>query len=168
MLAHARLIVVMGVSGCGKTTVARLLAEQLRSPMLEGDDLHSPENIQKMAAGAALNDADRRDWLAAISQRICAASIAGRALVVSCSALKRRYRDVLRQGDSRVIFVHLVGDKQLIQQRMIRRSGHFMPPALVDSQFDALEVPGADEHAIACDASQSPQAIVSSVLEQLP
>jgi gluconokinase len=167
-LAHPPIVVVMGVSGSGKTTVARLLAEQLSCPMLEGDGLHSTENIQRMAAGTALSDADRRAWLAAIAERIAASLREGRALVVSCSALKRRYRDVLRQGDPLLIYVHLIGDRQLIQRRMSLRHDHFMSPALLDSQFDALEMPGADERVISCDVARSPADIVASVLVHLP
>jgi gluconokinase len=167
-LVHPPIVVVMGVSGSGKTTVARLLAERLSCSMLEGDSLHSPESIRRMAAGTALEDLDRADWLACIAQRIAAASRDGRALVVSCSALKRHYRDVLRQGDPHLIFVHLTGPKRLIQQRMSLRHDHFMPPALLDSQFDALEVPDADEHTISCDIAQSPATIVASVIARLP
>jgi gluconokinase len=167
-LARAPIIVVMGVSGSGKTTVARLLAEQLGCSMLEGDSLHSPENIRRMTASTALVDSDRADWLAAIAQRIAAASREGRAMVVSCSALKRLYRDVLRQGDPHLIFVHLTGPRQLIQQRMSLRHDHFMSPALLDSQFDALEMPDADEHVMSCDVAQSPATIVASVIARMP
>jgi gluconokinase len=160
-------VVVMGVSGSGKTTVARLLAEELSCPMLEGDSLHSPDNIRSMAAGIALGDSDRRDWLAAIAQRICASAREGHGLVVSCSALKRRYRDVLRQGDPQLLFVHLVGDKETIRQRMALRHDHFMSPALLDSQFDALEMPGPDEPVLSFDIAQSPADIVASVLTRL-
>jgi gluconokinase len=157
-------LVVMGVSGSGKTTVARLLAERFSSALLEGDSVHSPENIRRMAEGRALSDADRRDWLAAIAARIAASSRNGHRLVVSCSALKRRYRDVLRSGDPHLIFVHLIGDKQTILQRMSLRRDHFMPTALLDSQFDALEMPDSDEHVISCCIAQSPADIVASVL----
>jgi gluconokinase len=165
---RAPIIVVMGVSGSGKTTVARLLAERLCCSMLEADSLHSPENIRRMAAGIALKDSDRADWLACIAQRIAAASRDGRAMVVACSALKRRYRDVLRQGDPRLLFVHLTGPKRLIQQRMSLRHDHFMSPALLDSQFDALEMPDADERVISCDVAQNPATIVASVIARLP
>lgn len=156
-------VVVMGVSGSGKTTIARLLAGQLACPMLEGDSLHSPENILRMSQGTALSDSDRRDWLAAIAERIAASVRARHGLVVSCSALKRRYRDFLRLSDRHLIFVHLVGDKHTIRQRMRLRHDHFMSPALLDSQFDALEMPGPDEHVISCDIAQSPADIVASV-----
>jgi gluconokinase len=160
-------IVVMGVSGSGKTTVARLLSERLSCPMLEGDSLHSPENIRRMAQGIALSDDDRRDWLAAIAERIGASVRDGHGLVVSCSALKRRYRDVLRLGDPHLIFVHLAGDKQTIRHRMSLRGDHFMPPTLLDSQFDALEMPGRDEAVVSCDIAASAADIVASVLARL-
>jgi gluconokinase len=166
--AKPPIVVVMGVSGSGKTTVARLLAERLCCSMLEGDSLHSPENIRRMAAGTPLEDSDRADWLAGIAQRIALASRDGRAMVVSCSALKRRYRDVLRQGDPHLIFVHLTGSEQLIRQRMGLRQDHFMSPALLASQFDALEMPDADEHVISCDVAQSPATIAASVIARLP
>jgi gluconokinase len=160
-------IVVMGVSGSGKSTVARLLAEKLKCPMLEGDALHSPENVRQMAQGTALSDSDRRDWLAAIAEHIAASSRAGQRLVVTCSALKRRYRDVLRGGDPRLTFVHLVGDKQTIRRRLSLRRDHFMPAALLDSQFDALEIPGPDERVISCDIAGSAADIAASVLDRL-
>jgi gluconokinase len=169
---HSRLmstvtVVVMGVSGSGKSTVARLLAEQLSCPMLEGDSLHSPENIRRMAGGTALSDADRHVWLADLAERIGASSRNRHALVVSCSALKRRYRDVLRQGDRHLVFIHLSGDKQTIRQRLSARHDHFMSPDLLDSQFDAFEMPGADEDVISCEITESPGSIVASVLAKL-
>ena len=165
--AQPPIVVVMGVSGSGKTTVGKLLAEQLSVVMLEGDSLHSAENVKRMAAGTALSDSDRRDWLLAIAQRIAAASRDGRGLVVSCSALKRGYRDVLRAGDPNLIFVYLAGDKELIRQRLTLRQDHFMPTALLDSQFDALEAPGVDEPVISCDIAQSPADIVRSILARI-
>jgi gluconokinase len=164
---HAPIVVVMGVAGSGKSTVARLLAEKLHCPMLEGDSLHPPENVRRMAGGTALTDLDRAPWLSAIQARIATASLQGKSLVVSCSALKRRYRDVLRLGDPPLIFVHLAGDPELMRRRMSLRPEHFMPAALLDSQFAALEVPGADEYAIRCNAEQDPQQIVDSVLAGL-
>jgi gluconokinase len=135
--------------------------------MLEGDSLHPPENVRRMAGGTALTDLDRAPWLSAIQARIAKASLQGNSLVVSCSALKRRYRDVLRLGDPRLIFVHLAGDQELMRRRMSLRPEHFMPASLLDSQFAALEPPGADEHAIRCDAEQDPQQIVAAVLAGL-
>jgi carbohydrate kinase (thermoresistant glucokinase family) len=160
-------IVVMGVSGSGKSTVAELLATAVGCPMLEGDSLHSAHNVERMAAGHALTDADRQDWLAAIAEHIAKAVAARQSLVVSCSALKRRYRDILRQADPRLIFVHLKGDKELVRSRLALRRQHFMSPALLDSQFEALEVPSADEAAIECSIALDPAEIVASILPRL-
>ena len=160
-------ILVMGVSGSGKSTVADLLASRLGRHLLEGDSLHSAHNIERMAAGHALTDADRQDWLAAIAARIAAAASAGQCLVVSCSALKRSYRDILRKPDPRLIFVYLKGDMALIRARLAGRQHHFMPPALLESQFQALEEPAPDEHAIECSIALSPDAIVASILPRI-
>lgn len=162
------IIVVMGVSGSGKTTIARALAERLSCRMLEGDDLHPAANIERMRAGVPLTDEDRSAWLLSIERQISAAAHDSEALVVSCSALKRRYRDTLRKHVSRVIFVYLRGERELLASRLIRRHDHFMPPALLDSQLEALEPPGTDEWAIRLSITRAPQAIVDSILEQLP
>jgi gluconokinase len=158
----------MGVSGSGKTTIAELLAQRLSFRMLEGDSLHPRENIERMRAGVPLTDEDRDGWLYAIEAQIAAEARQKRGLVVSCSALKRRYRDILRSHVSDVIFVYLRGDESTIGNRLNRRSGHFMPPALLDSQFDALEPPQADEAAMSCDIAAAPGTVVESILEQLP
>jgi gluconokinase len=158
----------MGVSGSGKTTIAELLAQRLSLRMLEGDSLHPRENIERMRAGVPLTDEDRHGWLHAIEAQIAAAAQQKRGLVVSCSALKRRYRDILRSHVSDVIFVYLRGDESTIGNRLNRRSGHFMPPALLDSQFDALEPPQADEAAMSCAIAAAPGTMVESILEQLP
>jgi gluconokinase len=160
-------VVVMGVSGSGKSTVAELLATELQCPMLEGDNLHSAHNIERMTAGHALTDADRQGWLAAIASRIAAAVAGGESLVVSCSALKHRYRDMLRQADEELIFVYLKGSEELIRTRLSRRERHFMPPGLLDSQFQTLEEPTPDEHAIECSIEQSPADTVASILPHL-
>jgi gluconokinase len=162
------IIVVMGVSGSGKTTIAQQLAAELGCPMLEGDSLHSTRNIQRMRAGRALTDDDRRAWLAAIAGRIEAASRDGETLVVSCSALKRRYREVLRHADPDLVLVYLTGDKELIHSRLIGRQNHFMSPVLLESQFEALEEPAADENAIRCAVTLSPRDIAAAILRQLP
>ncbi|MES2992990.1 MAG: gluconokinase [Pseudomonadota bacterium] len=147
------LVVVMGVSGCGKSTVGRLLARQLQAEFLEGDDLHPPRNIERMASGIPLTDADRRDWLLEIAQQIADARAGHHGLVVSCSALKRSYRDMLRTAASQLGFVHLHASRELLQARLTARPGHFMPGSLLDSQLQTLEPPQADERAILLDAT---------------
>jgi len=161
------LVVVMGVSGCGKSTVGQLLAGRMGVPFVEGDELHPPANVARMAAGIPLSDEDRLGWLQTIAARLGDAAQRGRGMVVSCSALKRSYRDVLRQGAASVRFVHLHGSADLLQQRMASRPGHYMPPSLLPSQFAILEVPDADEQALSFDATQSPEAIVDAVLQAL-
>jgi gluconokinase len=157
-------IVVMGVSGCGKSTVGRLLADSLGLDYIEGDDLHPPENVARMAAGVALTDADRQGWLQALAQRLADARAQRRGLVLSCSALKRSYRDILRSGASDVRFVHLHGTRDLLAARMHGRPGHYMPPSLLDSQLATLELPGADELALSFDIAQTPQDIACAAL----
>jgi carbohydrate kinase (thermoresistant glucokinase family) len=136
-------LIVMGVSGCGKSTMAAALSERLGLDMMDGDDLHLPESVAKMRAGIALQDADRWPWLDRIGQYLAQAHPQGR--VVSCSALKRVYRDRIREQAGDVCFVFLDGDYDLIAQRMHLRVGHYMQPGLLDSQFRTLEKPQADE-----------------------
>jgi carbohydrate kinase (thermoresistant glucokinase family) len=157
-------IVVMGVSGCGKTTVGRALAAELGLPYVEGDELHPPQNVQRMAAGVPLTDADREGWLQQIAARLAAA---GDGMVVSCSALKRSYRDLLRRAAPDLRLVHLHGPRELLAARLATRQGHYMPASLLQSQLDTLELPGADEGAIAVDVSGSPAQIVADVRRQL-
>lgn len=149
--AHMTHVVVMGVSGCGKTAVGRLLAEHLSLPFIEGDDLHPPRNVALMASGTPLTDDDRAGWLEAV-----AAALAGRpgGAVASCSALRRRYRDVLRQAVPRVRFVHLHGARPLLEARLSQRRGHYMPASLLDSQLQTLEPPQVDERALAVDIAE--------------
>ncbi len=147
-------LVVMGVSGSGKSTVAKPLAERLGWPFQEGDALHPAANVAKMKAGIALDDADRAPWLAAIADWIAERLRAGSGGVVTCSALRRVYRDRLRQAGDRVIFVYLEGSRAVIAARLAQRHGHFMPAVLLDSQFSTLEAPTADEHAIVDDIEQ--------------
>lgn len=135
----------MGVSGCGKSTVGEALAARLGLPFVEGDELHPPENVARMRAGTPLTDADRASWLDRVAGALAAAE--GGA-VVSCSALKRSYRDRLRRAAPDVRFVHLHGPEPLLAARMAARSGHYMPPSLLASQLQTLEPPGADEHAV--------------------
>jgi len=155
-------IVVMGVSGSGKTTVARLLAQRLGWAFAEADEFHSPANVAKMRAGVALNDDDRRPWLAAIADRIDSAREANEPIVVTCSALKRRYRDILMASRPDVALVYLKGDYDTIAQRMAARPHHYMPVSLLKSQFEALEEPAADEHAIVLDIRRSPEELAEA------
>ncbi|CAM3624350.1 gluconokinase [Isoptericola cucumis] len=160
-------LVVMGVSGSGKTTIAGLLAERLGHDLAEADEFHPPANIEKMSAGTPLTDADRAPWLAAIREWLDHESDAGRAAVVTCSALKRSYRDELRRARGRVRFVHLDGDPDLLAERITHRSGHFMPPTLLPSQLATLEPLDADEDGTTVDIADSPDEIVASVVAWL-
>lgn len=157
----------MGVSGSGKSTVAGLLAQRLGCDLLEGDTLHPPANIRRMSAGIALTDSDREFWLAAIAKRLAAAEHESHGLVVSCSALKRRYRDVLRRAASSLRLVYLRGDKELLADRLSARHGHFMPATLLGSQLADLEEPTADERAIVCEISAAPESLVDQVIRAL-
>ena len=143
-MSHSPLrLIVMGVSGCGKSTMAAALSAHLGIDMVDGDDLHLPESVAKMRAGIALQDADRWPWLDRIGNWLAQAHGPGR--VVACSALRRVYRDRIREQAGDVCFVFLEGDFELIQKRMQQRVGHYMQPGLLDSQFRALETPQADE-----------------------
>lgn len=154
-------IVVMGVSGSGKTTVGRALAERLGVPYAEADDFHPPANIDKMSSGRPLTDEDRWPWLRAIASWIT--ERAGRdGGVVTCSALKRPYRDLLRSAASGVWFLHLDGDRALIASRLAARGGHFMPPSLLDSQIADLEPLGPDEPGLVLDLAADPATLVTS------
>ncbi len=162
---HTGRYVLMGVSGAGKTVIGSMLARALGVEFIEGDDLHPPENVQRMAAGIPLADDDRHGWLIAIATRLRDAKRAGIGLVVSCSALKRSYRDLLRSvGDADARFVYLAGSRALIAERLAQRLGHFMPPSLLDSQLAILEEPSPDERAWVCDIRETPQAIVADLL----
>lgn len=151
-------VVVMGVSGCGKSHVGAALAARLGIGWRDGDDLHPATNLAKMRAGQALDDDDRWPWL----DRVAAALRSEAPLVIGCSALRRSYRDHIRAGaGGPVAFVHLTGSKALIAARMAARQGHFMPPALLDSQFASLEPPGPEERALALDVAAPPEALVA-------
>ena len=160
-------VCLIGVSGAGKTAVGSRLAQALGTAFLEGDDLHSPDNVRKMAQGVPLSDDDRRGWLAAIAAQLAEARRTGAGLVVACSALKRAYRDVLRGADPGLQFVHLTGDSALIAQRMARRVGHYMPAALLDSQLATLEVPAPDERAWTFDVADTAESIVAHIVARL-
>ncbi|NYV74504.1 gluconokinase [Streptomyces sp. UH6] len=162
-------VVVMGVAGTGKTTIGRRLAELLGVPYAEGDDFHPPANIAKMSAGTPLDDADRAPWLDLIgawADEHCASGG-----VVSCSALKRIYRDRLRAAAPGLFFVHLSGERELIEERMSGRKGHFMPRSLLDSQFATLEPLRPDEAGVVVDLSAAPEEIArtaEAALRDLP
>ena len=165
--ASQQKVVVMGVSGCGKSTVGQQLAQALGVDYLEGDEFHPPANVARMAAGTPLTDADRAPWLQTLAARLQAAHAAGRGVVLSCSALKRAYRDVLRSGAPGLVFVHLSGSAELLAQRVGARQHHYMPAGLLASQLAALEVPGADEDTITIDIAEPAERIVPAVLAGL-
>jgi len=160
-------IVVMGVSGCGKTTVAEGLAAALGWPFAEGDRFHPQANIDKMAAHIPLADADRWPWLQSLAGWIAEQERSGHSSVLSCSALKRSYRDVLRGGGSRVRFVHPHGDRAILAGRLQARAGHFFPANLLDSQYATLEVLGDDEDGIVVDLALDTEDQVRAALSGL-
>ncbi len=160
-------VVVMGVSSTGKSLIGRRLAEELGAEFVEGDDLHPQSNIDKMAAGTPLTDEDRWPWLEAIADRTREAGASGRSTVVTCSALKRSYRDVLRSAADGTFFVHLHSSFNLLAQRMRERKGHFMPPALLQSQFETLEPLEEDETGALVDVAVEPDAVVAAALSGL-
>lgn len=162
--------VVMGVSGCGKSAVGARLAQDLGVRFIEGDAFHPPENVAKMSASVPLDDADRRGWLETLRSEIVRAMEAGESVVLSCSALKRAYRDILRGNSANrdyVRFVHLHGDRDLIAQRMAARPGHFMPPSLLDSQLRDLEPLQPDEAGVTLDLRDPPDRLVDQALAAL-
>ena len=161
------IVVVMGVSGSGKSTVAARLAERLGWPCQEGDALHPPENVAKMQGGTPLDDEDRLPWLHRIAARIDAWRRAGQSGIVTCSALKRRYRDIIVGAPPDVRLVYLAGSKAMIGQRLRARRGHFMPPALLDSQFATLEVPSQDENPIEVDIALPLEELVARIARRL-
>ena len=164
---HTGLYVIMGVSGSGKSLIGAQLGAALQIDFVEGDDLHPPENVQRMAAGVPLTDDNRRGWLLRIAARLHDAQRARIGLVVSCSALKRIYRDLLRASGSRdVQFVYLAGSRELLAERLAKRRGHFMPASLLESQLAILEEPSPDEHAWVCDIRETPDAIVAELVRR--
>jgi gluconokinase len=158
-------IVLMGVSGSGKTTVGKLVAEALGGEFAEGDDYHPPANVAKMHSGIPLDDADRKPWLETLSREIGKWLDAGRTVVLACSALKRSYRDVLRADHDGVFFVYLKGDAALIRSRLAGRHGHYMPASLLDSQIATLEEP---KDAITVVIDGRPADIARHILAALP
>ena len=160
-------LVVMGVAGTGKSTIARALAERLGWPFGEGDDLHPAANVAKMAAGIPLDDADRWPWLDAIAAWTAEQAAAGNSTIVTCSALRRTYRDRLRAAAAGTVFVHLVGSPALLAERMTARKDHFMPTSLLASQLETLEPLTADEPGFTVNVELPAAAIVDEVLDQL-
>ncbi|MFI1167969.1 gluconokinase [Streptomyces sp. NPDC020801] len=160
----SRVVIVMGVSGSGKSTVGTRLANQLGVPFLEGDDLHPASNRAKMASGQPLDDTDRRPWLAALTEWVRTTASSGHGGVASCSALKRAYRDQFRRTGADVWFVYLALEREVAAERMARRKGHFMPAKLLDSQYDTLDPLHPDEPGVTIDASGSPAQVVGAAL----
>lgn len=160
---NRKVYVVMGVAGSGKSTVGAMLAHALGVDFVEGDEYHSRENVRRMAEGTPLTDADRLDWLRALAARIREAKDSGTGLVLTCSALKRSYRDILRAADPDLRLVFLKGSESLIARRIAERSGHFMPASLLGSQLAILEEPSSDEQTIVCDIVDPAQSIVDAI-----
>ena len=164
---RAAAIIVMGVSGSGKSTIGALLAEALGCPFADADGFHPAANVAKMASGQPLTDEDRWPWLDAIAAHIATARQAAQPVVVACSALRRVYRGRLRAGHKDVIFLHLAGDAGLIGERQAARQGHFMPPSLMASQFATLEDPAEEADAVTVSVQASPHEVVGNILSSL-
>lgn len=164
---ESRHIVVMGVSGTGKTSIAKALEQELGLVYAEGDEFHSEENVAKMHSGTPLNDDDRAPWLASIAVWMTEQAAAGHNTVVTCSALKRKYRDILRAAEGQVVFVHLTGSIELLAERMDARVDHFMPSSLLGSQFATLEPLGDNEDGLVVDVAGSKEEVATEVLEKV-
>jgi carbohydrate kinase (thermoresistant glucokinase family) len=162
-----RIVLLMGVAGSGKSTTGQNLARHLGWEFRDADTFHPPANIAKMKSGAPLTDEDRWPWLDAIGSWVDDRRRDGGTGIVSCSALRRRYRDRLREGRPEMALVFLDGSFATIAERMQRRKGHFMPPALLQSQFDTLERPGPDEHAVQVSVTMAPRKVVERIVKEL-
>ncbi|MET8547314.1 gluconokinase [Micromonospora zamorensis] len=162
-----RHVVVMGVSGAGKTTVARGISAATGLAFAEADEFHSPANVARMRSGVPLDDTTRWPWLRDIAAWIADRGAEGRSTVLACSALKRSYRDVLRQGTLRLDFVHLAGSAEVIRARMARREGHYMPASLLESQLATLEPAEPDESVLVLDVALTPDALVAAAVDGL-
>lgn len=160
-------IYVMGVSGCGKSTVAMLIAQELDLPFCEADSLHPAENINRMSSGIPLTDADREPWLKAVKNEAQTLSAQHGACIVACSSLKQKYRDTLSEAHDTIYFVYMRGDYGTILSRMSERTGHFMPDTLLKSQFDALEEPTPGPTVIIVEVDQPPYQIAADAVTQL-
>ncbi len=160
-------IVVMGVSGSGKSTLGALLAQELGWVFEDGDAFHPASNVAKMSTGTPLTDEDRWPWLRAIAARIATARAVGAPVIIGCSALRRAYRDVLRDGHADVRFLHLTGSPELIMARQAARRGHFMPASLVASQFATLEAPEGEPDVIPLDVGPPPEEVAATALATL-
>lgn len=157
-------VVVMGVAGSGKTTVGGLLAQHLSVPFADADEFHSQEAKAKMASGHPLNDADRAPWLLRLAEWLREHN---EGAVLACSALERKYRDVLRTGSDNLCFLHLAGDQKVVTERVGQRAHHYMPASLVKSQYDILEPLAPDEFGVACDFTLPPETIVEQFLKEV-
>lgn len=156
-------MIIMGVQGSGKSTIGAALAKRLNIDFIDGDDLHPPANKEKMRGGTPLTDEDRVPWLKIIGETIAEGTAKGRVTIVACSALKRWYRELLRSSDQSLVFVHLVGEKDVLADRLAHRDHEYMPTTLLDSQIDTLEPLAEWERGIAISVEQAPEAIVDEV-----
>jgi len=166
-MSAAPVIIVMGVAGAGKSTVAEELARRFGCAFADADEFHAAANIAKMRAGIPLDDGDRHSWLLAIAARVDSWRAGGVGGIIACSALKRAYRRIISGGRPDVVLVYLRGDPAMIRRRLSERRHHFMPASLLDSQFETLEEPAADEHPIVLDAAKSAPELVTEILHAL-
>lgn len=164
---HLPPLIVMGVSGCGKSTVGSMLGERLGARFQDGDDLHPEANKAKMGAGIPLDDGDRKPWLEDIGRALRRSQEASAPLIIACSALKRSYRDLLRRHAPEIVFVHLRGDRETLLGRMKARENHFMPTSLLDSQLETLEPLADDEIHVLGDIRLAPEVLVKNICNRL-